>query len=414
MKKRIVALLLALSSAFALCSFSGCKKDENKGKNTPEASRMTVEINPKVEFILDKENKVVSATALNDEGAVILAGEASFKGKTAEEAAKAVVSIATETGYIVKGSATVEDNKINISISGDTSYAKDLYGKVEKKVEKYLKDNGIKATLKKIDALTLEQLKKLALKNPERTEDDVKDKTEEQLIAMIKLDRIETAELATEELKDAYFKAKAYKIDLVNREETANVIKSMGALYHSAYLSYDEALKFYSGAIKKMEDARYSTLVSPDSDYQKLLTKLRDKKAEVLKERSLTFDVTIDGEKRASAELRLKASEKDYDELVKKIEGIGNQADAAWTQAIDTAKTFEATFEGYKELLPSKEDFEKKLNDEAANIETAVNNAKNSYFETFEKAHGEDIKKAEADLEAYKQKLKDQAAGKTE
>lgn len=375
---------------------------------------MTVEINPKVEFILDKENKVVSATALNNEGAVILAGEASFKGKTAEEAAKAVVSIATETGYIVKGSATVEDNKINISISGDTSYAKDLYGKVEKKVEKYLKDNGIKATLKKIDALTLEQLKKLALKNPERTEDDVKDKTEEQLIAMIKLDRIETAELATEELKDAYFKAKAYHIDLVNREETANVIKSMGALYHSAYTFYDGALKAYSGAIKEMEDARYSTLVSPDSPYQKLLTKLRDKKAEVLKERSLTFDVTIDGEKRASAELRLKASEKDYDELVKKIEGIGNQADAAWTQAIDTAKTFEATLEGYKELLPSKEDFEKKLNDEAANIETAVNNAKNSYFETFEKAHGEDIKKAETDLEAYKQKLKDQAAGKTE
>ena len=54
------------------------------------------------------------------------------------------------------------------------------------------------------------------------------------------------------------------------------------------------------------------------------------------------------------------------------------------------------------------------MNDEAANIETAVNNAKNSYFEKFEKAHGEDIKKAEADLEAYKQKLKDQAAGKTE
>ena len=70
MKKRIVALLLALSSAFAVCSLGGCKK-----KN-PEASRMTVEINPKVEFILDKDNKVVSATALNDDGAVILAGEA--------------------------------------------------------------------------------------------------------------------------------------------------------------------------------------------------------------------------------------------------------------------------------------------------------------------------------------------------
>lgn len=408
MKKRIVALLLALSSAFAVCSLGGCKK-----KN-PEASRMTVEINPKVEFILDKDNKVVSATALNDDGAVILAGEASFKGKTAEEAAQAVVSIATETGYIVKGSATVEDNKINISISGDTSYAKDLYGKVEKKVEKYMKDNGINATLEKIDALKLEQLKKLALKNPERTEDDVKDKTEEQLIAMIKLDRIETAELATEELKDAYFKAKAYQIAIVNREETAKVIAGMSDAYAAALGLYDKALETYGKAIQAMEDTRYKTLVSPDSAYQKLLAELRDKKAEVLKERSITFDVTIDGEKRASAELKLKASEKDYDELVKRIEEIGNQADAAWTQAIEAAKTYEATLEGYKNQLLTDEEVKKKLNDEAANIETAVNNAKNSYFEKFEKAHGEDIKKAEADLEAYKQKLKDQAAGKTE
>ena len=400
--------MLALSSVFAVCSLSGCKN------NNPEASRMTVEINPKVEFILDKDNKVVSATALNDDGEVILAGEASFKGKTAEEAAEAVVSIATETGYIVKGSATANDNEINISISGDTSYVKDLYGKVEKKVNKFVKDNGINATVAKINALTIAQLKEIALKNPERTEDDVKDKTEEQLIAMIKLDRLETAELATEELKDAYFKAKAYQIAIVNREETAKIIEGMGVTYAAALGLYDKALEAYGKAIQAMEDTRYQTLVSPDSAYQKLLAELRDKKAEVLKERSITFDVTIDGEKRASAELKLKASEKDYDELVKKIEEIGNQADAAWTQAIAAAKTYEATLEGYKDQFLTVEEVKKKLNDEAANIETAVNNAKNSYFETFEKAHGEDIKKAEADLEAYKQKLKDQAAGKTE
>ena len=408
MKKRIVALLLALSSAFAVCSLGGCKK-----KN-PEASRMTVEINPKVEFILDKDNKVVSATALNDDGAVILAGEASFTGKTAEEAAEAVVSIATETGYIVKGSATVEDNKINISISCDTSYAKDLYGKVEKKVKKYMKDNGINATLEKIDAMTLEKLKELALKNPERTEDDVKDKTEEQLIAMIKLDRIETAELATEELKDAYFKAKAYHIAIVNREETAKIINGMGDAYAAVLGLYDKALETYGKAIQAMEDTRYKILVSPDSAYQKLLAELRDKKAEVLKERSITFDVTINGEEKIAAEKKLKASKEARDELVKKIEEIGNQADAAWTEAIAAAKTYETALEGYKDQLLTVAEVKKKLNDEAAKIGTRINNAKNSFFETFEEAHGADIEKAKTDLEAYKQKLKDHAAGKTE
>ena len=408
MKRRIVALMLALSSVFAVCSLSGCKN------NNPEASRMTVEINPKVEFILDKDNKVVSATALNDDGAVILAGEASFKGKTAEEAAEAVVSIATETGYIVKGSATANDNGINISISGDTSYVKDLYGKVEKKVDKFVKDNGINATVKKIDALTLEELKKIALKNPERTEDDVKDKTEEQLIAMIKLDRLETVDLATEELKDAYFKAKAYQIAIVNREETAKVIEGMGVIYTAALGLYNDALNTYSKAVQAMEDARYNTLVSPDSAYQKLLAELRDKKAEVLKERKIVFTVNIDGEEKVAAEARLQASEADYDNLVKKIEDIGNQADAAWTQAIATAKTYETKLEGFKDQLLTSEEVKNKLNAEAANIETKVNEAKNSYFDEFEKAHGEDIEKAKSDLEAYKQKLKDQAAGKTE
>lgn len=408
MKRRIVALMLALSSVFAVCSLSGCKN-----KN-PEASRMTVEINPKVEFILDKDNKVVSATALNDDGEVILAGEASFKGKTAEEAAEAVVSIATETGYIVKGSATANDNEINISISGDTSYVKDLYGKVEKKVNKFVKDNGINATVAKIDALTIAQLKEIALKNPERTEDDVKDKTEEQLIAMIKLDRIETAELATEELKDAYFKAKAYQIAIVNREETAKVIAGMSDAYAAVLGLYDKALEAYGKAIQAMEDTRYQTLVSPDSDYQKLLAKLRDKKAEVLKERKLVFKVDIDGEEKVAAEARLQASEADYDALLNRIEDIGKKADAAWTQAIKNAEDYEKTLTGFKDQLLTSEEVKNKLNAEAANIETKVNNAKNSYFETFEKAHGEDIKKAEADLEAYKQKLKDQTAGKTE
>ena len=323
MKRRIVALMLALSSVFAVCSLGGCKN------NNPEASRMTVEINPKVEFILDKDNKVVSATALNDDGGVILAGEASFKGKTAEEAAEAVVSIATETGYIVKGSATANDNEVNISISGDTSYAKDLYGKVEQKVNKFVKDNGINATVAKIDALTIVQLKEIALKNPERTEDDVKDKTEEQLIAMIKLDRVETAELATEELKDAYFKAKAYQIAIVNREETAKVIEGMGVIYTAALGLYNEALNTYSKAVQAMEDARYNTLVSPDSAYQKLLAELRDKKAEVLKEKKIVFTVNIDGEEKVAAEARLQASEADYDALLNRIEDIGKQADAA-------------------------------------------------------------------------------------
>ena len=61
-------------------------------------TRVTVDINPSVEFIVDDQNKVVSVTALNDDGSILIAGEA-FVGKTPEEAVEMMVSLATETGW---------------------------------------------------------------------------------------------------------------------------------------------------------------------------------------------------------------------------------------------------------------------------------------------------------------------------
>lgn len=63
---------------------------------------MQVDINPSVEFILDADDKVLSVTALNDDGALIVAGEA-FVGKTAEDAVELMASISTDAGYLVKG-----------------------------------------------------------------------------------------------------------------------------------------------------------------------------------------------------------------------------------------------------------------------------------------------------------------------
>ncbi len=402
MKKRITAILLSIATLFTVCSFTGCKND------APEATRMTVDINPSVEFIVDKDNKVVSATALNDDGSVILAGEA-FVGKTSDEAVQLVVSLATETGYIVKGEASADKNNINISVSGDTKFAKDIYEKAEKKVNKFIEDNGINAQIKKAEAAKTEELKKIALKNPSRTEEDVKDKTDEQLIAMIKLDRVETAELLTEEMRDAYFKAKAYYISFAEREETAKIINGMGAIYAKTYKSYDAILKLYSKAIEEMDNARYNTLVSPDSEYQKLLAELRNSKAEVLKERKLVASITVDGEEKVKAEASLKLSEENYDKLVKKVEDLGNKANATWESAITIAKGFETQLKDVQAKFPAE--ITDKLNAEAKNLETTINNAKTEYFDKFEAAHKGDIEKAEANLKAYKEKLKEQANG---
>ena len=74
----VLCLALAIGMGAAL---SGC----SQSSSDTAAARMQVDINPSVEFILDSENKVLSVTALNDDGALIVAGEA-FIGKTAEDA----------------------------------------------------------------------------------------------------------------------------------------------------------------------------------------------------------------------------------------------------------------------------------------------------------------------------------------
>ena len=118
--KRFLGIILTICMlSGCLFMFTSCKKEQ------AATGRMTVDINPSVEFMLDKDNKVVSATALNDDGEVILYGEA-FVGKTAEEAAQMVVKIATETGYLVKGEATATSDEINISISSDTAQIEEI------------------------------------------------------------------------------------------------------------------------------------------------------------------------------------------------------------------------------------------------------------------------------------------------
>ena len=158
MKKQILALCAFAAMLTSVCSFGSCSK-------AAENTRMTVDINPSVELMVDKDNKVISVTALNDDAAVILQGEASIVGKESDDAVKAIVSLATDTGYIVKGEVSADENTVKISVSGDTKWAKDLAKDAEKKVNQFFKDSGIAGTVEKVDALTSDALKALAEKN---------------------------------------------------------------------------------------------------------------------------------------------------------------------------------------------------------------------------------------------------------
>ena len=365
---------------------------------------MTVDINPSVEFMIDDQNKIVSVTALNDDGSILIVGEA-FVGKTPEEAVEMMVTLASDMGYLVQGNAEVAENTVKISISGDSKYAEQLQKSIADKADETLKALDINGKVEKVEALKIEALRQMALSTSLYTEEEIGAMDEGQLYKVISAGRIETALLLTEEMRDAYYSAKEYKISFAEREETARIIKELGGLYNLTHTAYKAALDIYSTAITELDDFRYEMLVSPESEYQKSLTKLREAKVELLKQKNYTASLDINGEEYAAATVTLQLSEENYDKMLAAYEKVGADLNTALETLISKLRQAETKLIELEDTL-FDENIEAKLQEKAVEIEANLNAAKDSFFAEFESAHAEDIATLEQSLLAKKQELK--------
>lgn len=397
MKKKLLSLCAAFTTVVSACSFGGCSKNA-------ETTRMTVDINPSVELMVDADNKVISVTALNDDAAVILQGTA-LVNKSSEDAVQAVVELATQTGYIVKGEVSASENEVKISVSGDTKQAKELYEDAKKKVDEYFTNSGIQGAVSKADALKTDALKELAEKNSVYSKEEIDAMNDEQLLKVIAIGRIETAELVSEEMREAYFAAKEHKISLASHQATKDVIEQMGSVYSLLYAGFNSAIEAYSGAIDSLDRMRYDTLISPDSNYQKLLSELRAKKAEIIEKKQLivkaeigdvSVDITVEKD-------NLEKLEAAYDELLVRVEAAGAAANQEWSKLISAMEQGEEALRTLQASFPSS--INEQLTAKAAETEEKINAAKDGFFASFEDAHAEDIAEMNAALAAAKADL---------
>ena len=401
MKKRIIGIFLLLTivlSAFSFTSCSNAKPEENG------VTRMTVDINPSVEFMIDDQNKIVSVTALNDDGSILIVGEA-FVGKTPEEAVEMMVTLASDMGYLVQGNVEASENTVKISVSGNSKYAEQLKKDIIEKASDTLKALDINGKVEKAEALKIDALRKMALSTSLYTEDEIAAMDEGQLYRVIAESRIETALLLTEEMRSAYYSAKEYKISFASREETARIIKELGGLYNLTHTAYKTALDVYSAAITELDHFRYEMLVSPESEYQKSLAQLREAKVELLKQKNYTASLDINGEEYASATVTLQLSEENYNRMLAAYEKIGTELNASLEALIAKLRQAEAKLIELEDTL-FDENIEAKLQEKASEIEASLNAAKDGFFAEFESAHAEDIATIEQSLLATKQQLK--------
>ncbi len=366
MKRTIAILSSALMLAMGATTFVAC--------NDPDEQDMTVmniSCNPSVEFVLDKNDKVLSVNALNEEGNLVISG-AVFTDKSAEEAAKLFVQISNETGFIVSGNASVAENEIEFSFSGDTKKAEELYNDVKGKVNEYLSAENITAQIEKAEAITKEKLEELVAEcAPHLEEAEIKAMEYQVLVNEIYGSRKETAEYYSQELKNAYYETKAF---IMEQAELKVVIEELDFAQKGIVELLNDA---YVTAMNELERVRKEYFIDENSNYQQKLKEFREKKVEYLKYRQEVAEMDL-GDLTESVENHLQALDTAVDSVESSLESIGALANQQISAAKDTVTR------AYNAVIQGIGDYSAKVSAHLTEVQDAQNAKKAEFFTTFE------------------------------
>lgn len=216
LKKLTLGVLSAAVVTGATMTMTGCGD-----KNEDKLQVMNLSVNPGIEFIVDKDDKVVSVTADNEDGAYILSKFTEFTGMSAKDAALKFLELSEQYGFVVSGS--VDNEKITISVSGQG--AEDLYKDVKKAIQSKVSALGMQiADLVKVTEAELEDLIEECYLN--YTESEIKDLSEERMLELLQKSREETKGLFTEDERLEYYKERAMEILNAKIETVSNYLES--------------------------------------------------------------------------------------------------------------------------------------------------------------------------------------------
>ena len=146
----LVSILLIVGIIFGIVKSN--KKEKVKEDNAI-VTTITMDINPSIEINLNKEDKVVSVKALNEDSKKILSDK-DFKGNSLEETMDKVVGSLIDEGYLKE-----ESNIILINVESSN---KKVSTNVEKIVNKTVSNNKIKCEVIVQSIEVTDEIKELA------------------------------------------------------------------------------------------------------------------------------------------------------------------------------------------------------------------------------------------------------------
>lgn len=387
MKKTVKLFSIILAVVLCLPVLASCSTGIEKKEKNDSLSRMTIDINPSVEFILDKENKVVSATALNDDGAIILSGEA-FIGMNADNAAELVISIAAKNGYLLKGSVSADDNEVSVSVTGNVENAKEIYKEVESKVSKFIKDNGLDAVVKKAESMSHEALADLTAHcTAGLSEEDALKMTDQELLTLLNESRKETAAILSEGLREFYYKLRDSEYAFAESKEMNKVIEAMDEGYKALVNNYDSHIELLRKAIDALKKAQDENIFSSEN-YRKAYEALDKAKAEYA-EQVKKVDALADSVEKEQAKAILAIKKLALESAEDALEYCQENAEEILEAFISRLEDAAEELEEMKKELPAEVKI--KLSDSAKEIEAAMNEFKKNFYEEFEKEYKQAI-----------------------
>lgn len=387
--KKLAIFCAAIMAATGVSAFASCG-----GTGEKEQKVMNLSLNPEVEFVLDENDKVVSVNALNEEGNLIVSAQV-FTGKTAEEAAKLFVEVCKETGFLVSGKVNAGENELEISLSGDTKAAEALYNDVKAGVEEYLTSANVTATIEQAAAISEEQLEKLVAEcAPYLGTAKIQAMEYKELVETLAESRKETAEFYSQELKNAYYEAKAFAME----QAELQAVKVQEGISGLAAIAFDAAYNIYTDVVETIESTRMTMLVNEDSPYQLALKAFREAKTEYLNYRN--YVASLEENEITTAISDQLAS---YETLVENTETALLQAGETANTTLDTVKVQVKT--AYDSVVALIEEYSAKVSQYASEIATKQQEAQTTFFTSFETNYAAAITAAENNWNVMKSEL---------
>lgn len=239
-------------------------------KKSTATSVMTMSVNPEVQFVLDQNNKVMYANAINQDGENLIAS-VDFKGLTAEQASDKFLEISTKLGKInVESTGT----KVEITITCEdetNAKIKDLANKVKNRVNKFFNDSLI------IGGAVIEYSKDLAtcINNLAVEAVDSADKSFNDLMVVL--------EEKSDEIKNITLEARSAlqtQLDTATKliDATIETLERSIAEYEKLIADYEEQLKKLPEEAKK---SIQSLLNTAKSNLKTAKQQLKEKKEEL-------------------------------------------------------------------------------------------------------------------------------------